>query len=52
MNSNWEEFIILYWWGSKDKTLSIIKPYIGKDLTLVSTKDTGVYDAWNKCIFA
>ena len=36
--------------GSKDKTLSIIKSYIGKDLTLVSTKDKGVYDAWNKCI--
>ena len=27
--------------GSKDKTLSIIKPYIGKDLTFVSTKDNG-----------
>lgn len=36
--------------GSKDKTLSIIEPYIGEDLTLVSTKDSGIYDAWNKCI--
>ena len=36
--------------GSTDKTLSTIEPYIGSDLTLVSTNDSGVYDAWNKCI--
>ncbi len=36
--------------GSTDKTLSIIKTSIDEDLTLVSTKDKGIYDAWNKCI--
>ena len=36
--------------GSKDKTLSIIRPFIGRDLTLVSIDDSGIYDAWNKCI--
>ena len=36
--------------GSRDKTVSIIESYQGKDLTLVSTSDSGIYDAWNKCI--
>lgn len=36
--------------GSTDKTVSIIESYLGKNLTLVSTSDTGIYDAWNKCI--